>query len=197
MSNQVLMIFTRNPEAGKVKTRLAATIGIKDALIVYEQLVNQTKVVTEDLPLDKIVFYSEYIADRDIWSNEVYHKELQEGEELGARMKNAFALAFERGYSSAVIIGTDCPQLNEHIIQDAFSKLNGVDVVVGPALDGGYYLLGLKENHPFLFENINWSTDKVLPETINRCSQAGLKFLLLQPLHDVDEQKDLHVLKLR
>lgn len=196
MKKEALLIFAKNPVAGKVKTRLAATIGSKEALCVYKQLLSHTVSVTEDLPFDKFVFYSNNIEQEDLWNSKHYFKELQHGDDLGERMRNAFASIFQKGYYKAVIIGTDCPALNETIIQDAFSKLNDVDIVIGPAYDGGYYLLGMNNCHSFLFESMHWSTANVFTETIRRCKSKGLLFLLLQTLQDVDEEKDLEALNL-
>jgi uncharacterized protein len=195
MKKEALLIFTKNPVAGKVKTRLAATIGDEAALSVYRQLLSNTISSTEDLLIAKFVFYSNVVEEDDVWNSNQYHKKVQQGNDLGDRMKNAFASIFQKGYNKVVIIGTDCPQLNEKIIQDAFSKLNDFDVVIGPALDGGYYLLGMNRCHNFLFENMEWSTANVFPETIRRCKSKGLLFLLLQTLQDVDEEKDLEALK--
>jgi rSAM/selenodomain-associated transferase 1 len=187
----VIIIFAKNPVYGTVKTRLAVSVGNDEALKIYNQLSQHTKSVTESLAVDKIVFYSDYIQGKDIWDNEKYKKQTQSGSDLGERMLNAFSFVFQGGYSKAVIVGTDCPALSEQIIQVAFKTLDDVDVVIGPAFDGGYYLLGLKRVYAFLFENIGWSTGDVLAETINRCKLHHLSFALLQQLHDVDEVKDL------
>lgn len=197
MNKQALLIFTKNPETGKVKTRLAATIGDAEALRVYKQLLMHTVSETNLVPADKYVFYDNYVDPDDIWDDKRYYKELQHGNDLGERMMNAFADTFRKGYDRIIIIGTDCPSLNQSIIQDAFSKLDDFDIVIGPALDGGYYLLGMKQCHDLLFKDIQWSTPNVFPATINRCKTADLLFFLLQPLHDIDEEKDLSEVKLK
>ncbi|HWJ26687.1 MAG TPA: TIGR04282 family arsenosugar biosynthesis glycosyltransferase [Flavisolibacter sp.] len=194
MTKKALLIFTKNLEVGKVKTRLAATIGDEKALSVYKQLVLNTASTTKHLPIDKFVFYSNAIEEDDVWNGNNFHKEVQQGNDLGERMKNAFAAIFQKGYDKAVIIGTDCPSLKGNIIQDAFNKLVDVDVVIGPALDGGYYLLGMKKCYPFLFEDMHWSTANVIAETIRRCKSRGLLFLLLEALQDIDEEEDLETL---
>lgn len=197
MSKEALIIFTKNPEAGKVKTRLAATIGDAEALRVYKQLLMHTVSETNLVSADKYVFYANYVDRDDIWDDKRYYKELQQGNDLGERIMNAFRSTFKKGYDKIIIIGTDCPSLDQSIIQDAFSKLDDIDIVIGPALDGGYYLLGMKQCHKLLFKNIQWSTPEVFPETINRCKIAGLLFFLLQPLQDIDEEKDLQKVKLK
>ena len=191
MTKQALLIFAKNPKAGKVKTRLAATIGTDAALYVYKQLVEHTVSVTNCLPVDKIVFYSDFVFDEDAWNTEHYLKQLQNGKDLGERMNNAFASTFKNGYDRIVIIGTDCPALNAEIIMNAFACLDKYDVVIGPAEDGGYYLLGLKQLCSEVFENIPWSTSTVFDDTTRKCAALQLTYGLLPVLNDIDEENDL------
>ena len=186
----LLIIFYRNPKIGKVKTRLAATLGNQKALEIYRKLSLHTKTITEDLNLDKIVFYSDSIDLMDIWPNATFLKALQEGEDLGEKMENAFVGGFETGYTSICIIGTDCFELTEEIITQAFEVLKSADAVIGPAGDGGYYLLGMKAPAD-VFENKNWSTETVLQETIHDFESLGLHYIKLQELNDVDTEDDL------
>lgn len=188
---EALIIFTKNPDAGKVKTRLAATIGDEKALAVYVRLLSHTASVSSDLPMDKFVFYSDQIIKDDTWDDAVFYKEIQKGNDLGEKMENAFENIFEKGYRKIVIIGTDCPELNAGIIINAFACLDTRDVVIGPAADGGYYLLGMPQLHGSLFRNISWSTNIVLKETTDRCHTSNLKYGLLPILNDIDEEKDL------
>ncbi len=192
-----MLIFTKNPEAGKVKTRLAATLGDDEALAIYRQLLSHTISVTEYLPVDKFVFYSNHIEQEDFWHSKHYYKEVQQGFDLGERMKNAFDVTFQNGYDKIVIIGTDCPDLNAGIIMNAFAYLNSHDVVIGPAEDGGYYLLGMKQLHSQLFENITWSTSIVLDETVTKCAALQLDYCLLPVLKDIDEEKDWQTFNLQ
>ncbi|MDQ2751704.1 MAG: TIGR04282 family arsenosugar biosynthesis glycosyltransferase [Bacteroidota bacterium] len=191
MTKQALLIFTKNPEAGKVKTRLAATIGNAAALTIYRQLLLHTVTVTNQLLDDKFVFYSNYIEEKDIWDSNAYQKGLQEGNDLGERMNNAFHFVFQKRYNKVVIIGTDCFELNAEIIRNSFTLLNSHDVVIGPAEDGGYYLLGMKQLYSELFNDIQWSTDAVLAQTTNKCAALQLNHCLLPVLKDIDEEKDL------
>jgi rSAM/selenodomain-associated transferase 1 len=191
MSKEALLIFTKNPEAGKVKTRLAATLGDEAALSIYRQLLLHTVSATEYLPVDKFVFYSNHIGQKDYWSDKNYYKLLQEGNDLGERMKNAFVAAFQKGYHKVVIIGTDCPDLNAPVIMNAYVYLEDHDIVIGPAIDGGYYLLGMKKLHPRLFEKIDWSTGKVLAQTLKICESSNLSTFLLPELSDIDDENDL------
>src|SRR5687768_12902311 len=130
----VLIIFTKNLIYGRVKTRLAATVGNNKAYEVYKNLVAHTHSVCEQLPCDKIVYYSDHIEPEDIW-NFNYLKAKQRGNDLGERMMNAFYDIFQHGYSKAVIIGTDCATLNADIINSAFEELNNHKVLIGPSLD--------------------------------------------------------------
>jgi rSAM/selenodomain-associated transferase 1 len=187
----LLIIFYRNPIPGKVKTRLAATMGNQKALEIYRKLSWHTKTITEDLKLDKIVFYSDAIDLMDMWPNATYLKALQSGKDLGERMKNAFVAGFETGYTSICIIGTDCFELTEEIITQAFEVLESADAIIGPAVDGGYYLLGMNQPHVSLFNNKNWSTGMVLQETIRDFEALDLHYLKLPILRDVDREGDL------
>ena len=187
----MLIIFYRNPELGKVKTRLAATLGDSAALAIYLYMVAHTKSITENLPYDKAVFYSHHIDTEDGWDNAVFQKHLQSGIDLGERMFNAFRNGFQSGYRSICIVGTDCLELTADIIKDAFAKLQSNDTVIGPARDGGYYLLGMNTNHAELFQNKLWSTNTVYEDTLRNFKTIGLKFFELPVLTDVDEETDL------
>lgn len=195
MIKQALLIFIKNPEPGKVKTRLAATLGDAKALSIYRQLLEYTASITNHLPSDKFLFYSEHIVREDLWDDKNYSKQVQCGKDLGERMNHAFASVFEMGYARAVIIGADCPELNAGIIMNAFAFLNLNDVVIGPANDGGYYLLGMKQHYSELFKDIHWSTHTVFEDTVTICKENSIRYSLLPLLHDVDEEKDLTHLK--
>ena len=188
---EVLLIFSKNPEYGKVKTRLAATIGNEQALFVYQKLIEHAIAVTEEICVDKIVYYSDSIVENDNWDNHLYKKKLQSGKDLGDRMKNAFKSSFTDGYDKVIIVGTDCFELTEGLINNAFERLNGDDVILGPAKDGGYYLLGVKQFHPSLFENIEWSSEKVLKQTLAIAIRLNLSVFLLPELSDIDTEPDL------
>ena len=188
---EVLIIFAKNPEYGKVKTRLAATIGNEQALFIYQKLIEHTIAITKKISADKIVYYSDSIVEKDTWGNNFYQKKLQSGNDLGERMKNAFKSSFTAGYQKVIIIGTDCFELNEEFISIAFEKMNDDDVVLGPAKDGGYYLLGMKKFYPSFFENIEWSSEKVLKQTLTTAMRLNLSVFLLPQLSDIDREPDL------
>ena len=189
MSKNLLLIFTRNPELGKVKTRLAKTIGDKAALDIYKFLLEHTKQVTQNLSCDKAVYYSVKVRENDIWDASVYQKHLQNGNDLGIRMHNAFQQAFSTGYEKVVIIGSDLPDLTSEHINKAFKKLNSNDVVMGPAEDGGYYLLGMKKLYVNIFQNKDWGTSTVRKDTLNDLQNESV--FLLETLNDVDVFDDI------
>jgi len=188
---QLLIIFYRNPELGKVKTRLAKTVGDEKALAIYLKLASHTRTITEHLPIDKAVYYSHFIDTEDVWPNKLFQKELQRGSDLGVKMLNAFKTGFDKGYQHICIVGTDCFELNSEIIAQAFHQLASRDAVLGPAKDGGYYLLGMNQLVKQLFENKEWSTDAVASATIRDFDQQRITFSLTEMLTDVDEEKDL------
>ncbi|SHG84435.1 hypothetical protein SAMN05444372_110149 [Flavobacterium micromati] len=189
MKTDALLIFTRNPELGKVKTRLAKTIGNQKALQVYCDLLLHTMTETKPVNSDKFVFYDSSIIEDDIWSREFYHKKLQSNGDLGNRMHDAFETLFEMGYQNCIIIGSDLLDLKTSLIDTAFIKLLDHDAVIGPAEDGGYYLLGLKRNNTLIFQNKDWGTSTVLKATIS--DLAAHKVCLLDTLNDIDTFEDL------
>lgn len=185
-----ILILIKNPVKGKAKTRLAATVGEEEALRIYKELLAHTRRITTPLvDVHRYLLYSDFIDTVDEWSEELYEKHLQRGADLGERMNNGFHMAL-RKFKKSVIIGGDCPQLSMDLLEQAFEQLNHHDIVIGPAIDGGYYLLGMKEKHPYLFENMNWSTAEVAQTTIDRIKSKGLSYYTLPPLSDVDREED-------
>lgn len=190
-----LLIFAKNPLLGKVKTRLARTLGDENALVIYQHLLNITRQNTDLLRgVTRHLFYSDFIDHTDEWQNAIYQKHLQQGIDLGARMYNAFSLCWKNA-SHLIIIGSDCPTLNTDIITLAFNELHNHNFVIGAATDGGYYLLGINKNTfitppQYLFENMVWSTSDVLTTTLHRIEVAQKNVFLLPTLTDVDEEKD-------
>lgn len=185
----LLIIFTRNPELGKCKTRLAATIGDSAALEIYKLLLRHTVRVTKDLQVDKQVFYSERIGKNDIWNEKYFSKQRQEGKDLGIRMENAFLSAFAEGYQRVIIIGSDLYDLQTSDLQEAFATLDDHDYVIGPALDGGYYLLGMKSINRALFVNKSWGTATVFKETMKQLKEEDVYILTVK--NDIDRYEDI------
>jgi rSAM/selenodomain-associated transferase 1 len=187
--NQALIIFIKNPELGKVKTRLAETVGDEKALIIYLELLKHTQQIACEVAANRLLFYSKFIDTNDNWNNQAFQKQLQNGSSLGERMQAAFEQALLK-YKKAVIIGSDCASLTPSIIEEAFQALDTHDFVVGPAEDGGYYLLGMKQVEPTLFQKMEWSTDQVLPETLKRIEAKQASYTLLPTLSDIDYWED-------
>ena len=188
-SKGALIIFIRNPELGKVKTRLAKSVGDESALNIYKFLLNHTLEITKNLKVDKYVFYSENIHRDDIWDSEIFRKKLQTGNNLGEKMNNAFSELFGIGYEKVMIVGSDIFELQQNDIEAAYESLNTNQLVIGPAKDGGYYLLGMKKLHPQLFQNKKWGTSTVLEETLNDLEEE--KYVLLEERNDVDFFSDI------
>lgn len=192
-----LIVFLKPPRQGGVKTRLAASFGPEAALGVYKALaagvMRQTRPSRPDSYRRTVCFSNDDERARDevaAW----FGKEALEAQvkgDLGARMSTAFANAFARGAKRAVIVGSDCPAIDEGKIEDAFSELDRRDVVLRAAADGGYTLIGLKEPHPELFEEIPWSTPLVLRLTLSRAESRGLRTRVLGTDVDVDTADDL------
>ncbi len=190
-TTDVLLIFVKKPEKGRVKTRLAESIGHQRALEVYRQLLMITKRETRDVEVDKQVWYSPAVVNDDIWSSPAYTKHSQQGEGLGKRMQQAFGQAFKKGYQKVVIIGSDCPYITADIINQAFAELENNDLVIGPSADGGYYLLGMAAYHPDLFDDKEWSSSSVLEQTLYDANEKELSVAKLPELNDVDTLEDL------
>lgn len=192
-----LIIFIKNPELGKVKTRLARTVGDVKALEIYLQLQEIThKTILEyakEAPILPYLFYSNFIDSDDKWPNDFYVKKVQTGADLGERMLHAFQDVLKK-HQKACIIGSDCPTLSASIISQAFESLEDNAYCIGPSVDGGYYLLGINQtvetDIDFLFENIAWSTENVLPETVKRIGENNQKYVLLPTLNDIDDEED-------
>ena len=189
MNNNLIIVFVRSPELGKVKTRLARSIGDQSALNIYKILLKHTAAVLRDLSFDKVVYFSEKIDNNDFWENSLFEKKLQKGADLGERMHHAFDTAFNKGYKKVLIIGSDLFDLTSSLITSAFEALETYDISIGPSLDGGYYLLGMKKLQPEVFKNKKWGTDSVLENTLQDLKKQKIK--LLKALNDIDTLEDL------
>ncbi len=188
-AKNLLMIFTRNPELGKCKTRLAATIGYQNALDIYTFLLNHTAALTKDVNAAKQVWYSDEIWENDIWDRDTFDKKLQQGDDLGIRMAHAFQEGFAAGFERIIVIGSDMYDLTTTDIDQAFAFLESKDVVIGPADDGGYYLLGMTAFNGALFQNKSWGTETVLRDTLDDLNQKNIH--LLATRNDVDIYEDI------
>jgi hypothetical protein len=197
MNKTALIVFQKNEVLGKVKTRLASTLGNVEALKIYQILIAHTHQVIQSVAADTYIFFSDYVPEGYETQASGFYLQVQEGKDLGDRMSNAFEFLFKKEYEQVLIIGTDCATLEQIHIQTAIQKLDLVDVVIGPAEDGGYYLLGMKNLVPSLFSDMEWSTEEVLKETINRLTQGGLSYFHIETLSDVDHEEDWDKVKMK
>ncbi|PJZ68984.1 transferase [Leptospira perolatii] len=193
-SSSVINVFLRNPVPGKVKTRLAQAVGDETALKVYLALLEKTRLAIKDLEQSKNLWFDDYIPDPtsfEDWGKNSPTKLIQQGSDLGEKMHNAFLHCFRNGARSAIIIGSDCPGLHSIHIMEAFRILEQNDAVLGPANDGGYYLIGLNQDVPSLFQNMEWSTNRVFAESLERLQWARKHVGILPKLSDLDTIEDL------
>lgn len=188
-NTNLLLIFTRNPELGKVKSRLAKGVGQENALEIYKTLLTHTEHVVSQVDCTKRVGYSVKVRTNDMWKNEHFEKFQQEGEDLGIRMYNAFAKGFKDGYKNVLIIGSDLFDLKPEHIHKAFRALKDNDAVIGPAQDGGYYLLGLNHLVKDVFFDKAWGGSSVYNQTIENLTSQ--KVAILETLNDIDFAEDL------
>lgn len=195
MNSNAIILFVKNPEPGKVKTRLAKDIGDELAFHIYLKLVRHTREIVLSCDADRLVFYSNFIPSSDHFEEPDFHRMLQHGSDLGARMRNAFEQVFADGYRKVVIIGSDCPDLTEEHISMTFQLLDEFDAVIGPASDGGYYLLGLKSVNSRIFSEKAWSSHTVLENTIADFRELDWKYVKIDVLGDIDTLDDLKNLR--
>ncbi|GAL63334.1 TIGR04282 family arsenosugar biosynthesis glycosyltransferase [Algibacter lectus] len=188
MNKELVIVFVKNIKLGKVKTRLAATIGNQGAFDVYTQLVDVTEKAIKTIKADKRIYFSEAVVE-NTWKNNV--KAVQQGESLGDRMSHAFKQGFEDGYDRIVLIGSDLPDITESQINAGLQALKSNEVVFGPAEDGGYYLVGFSKFHDFVFQNKPWSQDNLLEETLSELKENRVSFSTLETLNDIDTFEDL------
>jgi len=191
-----LIVFTRYPEPGKAKTRLAPRLGNKGAADIQKELTEDTLSRIRQLQKIHPVDVSIYFAGGDLermqaWLGSGQQYRHQKNGDLGERLISACADAFRLAYRRVVVIGSDCPGITHHHLELAFTALLHKDLVLGPATDGGYYLIGLSREARSLFERVPWGTDAVLAETIQAGEKLGLSIEILEELSDVDRPEDL------
>lgn len=203
-SRRHLTMFAKAPVAGKVKTRLAASIGFEEAASLHgafladlggtiERLCEEDERVSASLSLSGDAEHPTFLLLRN--ERGLAFRDQGSGD-LGARLSSTTTQAFEGGVEQLIIIGSDSPTLETRHFHDAFAALEaGADVVLGPSFDGGYYLIGLSGAHTSVFEGIRWSTPKVLHQTLERAHAAHLEVALLEFWYDVDELEDLLLLR--
>lgn len=191
MSDCRVMVFLRAPRLGAVKTRLASTLGAEAALAVYRELVAATlRAVSPLRNVELHVTPDDAVAEVAVMAIPGWNVVSQGDGDLGTRLQRAFARGFSGGAERLVVIGADCPRLDARDIHDAWSALGHSDLVLGPASDGGYWLIALRSPQPSLFEGIHWGGTDVLRQTLDRAGDAGLRVHCLRELGDVDTAED-------
>lgn len=192
-----LIIFTRFPEAGTTKTRLIPVLGPTGAAALQRRLSERTVRRGRELAANRGAALEICHAGGDGgviggWLGDDLATAPQGEGDLGTRMAGAFARAWQENFTRVVLVGADCPGLSRAILQAGFVALADHDLVLGPAVDGGYYLLGLSRPAPELFANQPWGTESLLAATLAVARQSGLALQLLKELADVDRPEDLH-----
>ena len=195
-NNKAIIIFCRYPVEGKVKTRLAADYGNKFASAFYRLSAEHTFEQCRKLipsGINGCIYFSDKNVESDVrkWIGEGFEYHPQKGNNLGEQMSDAFCTMFSKGINYAVIIGTDIPDISDELIRRAYKLLDNNDFVIGPANDGGFYLLGMENFYPGLFDDIKWSTSSVYGELVEKILRQNLKFANMEVLTDIDTKADL------
>jgi uncharacterized protein len=192
MNNELLIIFVQNPIPGKVKKSIAKSIGEENALAVHKELLRQAEATASQLEnIDVAVFYDDYIEDNDLFDINRYQKFAQSGIDLGQRMYDAFKQSFSNRYFRVVLIGSDCYELTATTISEAFDLLKKNDVVLGPAKNGAYYLIGMRRLIPALFKDKSWDSKDVFLDTLLDIKEQGYSYQLLPTLTLIDAVEDM------
>jgi len=196
-----ILLFVKHPEKGSVKKRLSEEIGADAAVALYQNFVLDLLASVKGLSIPLwVCFYPPDDSKKfSLWLGTQYHLVPQEGKDLGERMKNAFSRAFEHDFRNVILMGSDIPDLPMEIMDEAFISLDTSDIVIGPACDGGYYLIGFRSDRfvPEIFEGISWGTRTVLKETLDICISQGERVYTLPEWQDVDTLSDLRDLEKR
>jgi uncharacterized protein len=191
MATRHLIIFVKAPRRGTVKTRLARAMGEDAACGAYQKLVDELIKRLSSLSSVELRFTpDDAVTEIRQWQRRDWQVRPQGEGGLGQRLERAFADAFASGAQYVAAIGSDCSAITATDIRLAWTVLQTSDLVIGPARDGGYWLIGLREPRPALFQAIDWSTDKVLKQTLSRARSRNLKVELLRELSDVDTESD-------
>jgi uncharacterized protein len=195
MKNNAFIIFLKYPELGKVKTRLAKVLGDQFVLNLYENFIKDLYNKALKISADVYVFYTKdsQSTENNIFWNTKFEYFKQQGNDLGKRMYNALDVIINKNYKKCVLIGSDSPDLPVEIINQAFQQLDSNNVVLGPSEDGGYYLIAINQNslNKTIFNNVKWSTNIVLEQTINNILHEKMTYSLLIKWHDFDYIEDL------
>lgn len=195
MSNAVI-VFVRFPEKGKVKTRLAKTLGEEFAVNFYKVCAEHTFSECRKISQHQTDIYICCADENDIeiiksWTGNDFKYFAQKGEDIGIKMLNAFRYVFTHNVKNAVLIGTDIPEISSGIISGALNSLENSDVVIGPARDGGYYLIGMNKIYESVFREITWESKNVYSETLGRLNESNIKLVIAPLLNDIDTEENL------
>ena len=199
MKQNCILLFTRYPQPGEVKTRLIDRLGADGAAQLHarmtEKILREIEIVVENRTTSLQIFYSNggELEMRN-WLGSDISLYPQQGKDLGERMAAAFEGGFQQGAERIILVGSDCPDLDHVILRNGLEKLNSQQLVLGPAVDGGYYLIGLSRaagDYCSLFEGIDWGTEQVLEQTLQRAAKNNFSHTLLPQLHDIDRPEDL------
>ncbi len=194
LSQTALIIFAKEPVLGKVKTRLQRALPAVIVLNLYKAFIEDVVAIVREVPCDKrFIYYSSSNGQADHFKvfkrNFILRKQV--GSSLGDRMQHAFVQCRKEGFARMVIIGSDCLTIKKEDIVKAFQKLNGVDVVIGPSEDGGYFLIGVREPDAAIFKKVTWSTSTVLKQTVKNIQVVGKRYQLLRKRYDIDTAASL------
>ncbi len=190
-NNSALGIMFRIPEHGKVKKRLAAKIGDEITLKIYKMMLHETMENISRLSNVAIYGFYEGSLSANLDTLKTVRNIPQTGKDLGERMLNAFKWLFKKGYKKVIMIGSDSPDIPLFYIQEAFLRLNTSELVIGPAEDGGYYLIGLRKPIDSLFKDIRWGSSEVLTDTIKIAERKRISYSLLPQWYDIDDMENL------
>lgn len=192
-----LIILVHNPVPYDIKFGNTDIVTEGESSAMRRQLLMHTYRVTIDLDADKFLFTNDSSVQDEIFINSVYIKRLQRGRGFGEIIANAFETVFSLGYSKVVMIGSDSIEIEADHISHAIEHLKNYDVVIGPALEGGYYLIGMNKMHHVLFKHKAWNTPLLLQQTLEDIATLGLTYHLQQVLSEVEDEKDKYLLQHR
>lgn len=186
------------PQAGSVKTRLGSQIGMENASVLYRRFVRTLLSTCRSTGFDTVISChpDHPVSDFRNWLGSGFYFMAQDGPDLGHKIRNAFEQGFALGYGQIILIGSDLPHLSAGTILEAAQRTGACDVVIGPALDGGYYLVAMKQDRffPEIFDDIPWSTPDVLRLTLEKIAAGRRKPFLLKAMRDIDTLEDLNAI---
>jgi rSAM/selenodomain-associated transferase 2/rSAM/selenodomain-associated transferase 1 len=190
-----IVVFTRLPVPGKAKTRMIPLLGEEGAALLHKEMsefvIDHVKRFCAEQGVSMEIRYADGSAQEvESWLGKDLSCETQGEGDLGKKMKRAIQESLDEGFEGVVAVGTDCPEVDGKILGKAFASFKDSPIVIGSAHDGGYYLIGMKKMFPFIFEDIDWGTDRVFHQTIQKLRQSGLEPAILETLHDIDRPED-------